>query len=836
MTRSDDDASSDVAPVHRTSGSRIGRFVVRGELGRGGMGVVYRAFDDARAAASLEHPHVVAIYDVGEHEGAPFIAMEFVVGQTLRERMRDASTLEEKIGWLSEVAEALGAAHDKGIVHRDVKPENLMIKRDGHVKVLDFGIARQAATPIDPSAPTATSDGQLGTITEEGVRVGTPRYMAPEQLKGDKLDGRCDQFAWGVVAYELFAGRPPWEASDGVSLIAKILGKEAPPLADAAPEVPSAIAAVVERALSKSPDARFDSMRELVGAMDAGRSREHPESAPRSREPGRRSRWFTFGLALAVLLGAAAVAASRAWRSSAAATTPASDGPAATREIVPTAAPLSTVPAAAAAFTEALQRARDGVLYEPAHGLTEAVRLDPTFAAAHVRMVIDNIDGEATHFERATIYRSKLDEHDRALLEAVAPWVHGDLKNCRAGLVKLQARYPDDVDLALMIARLDFYASDFEAVARDTDALLGRDAKLGGAWALRALADDMQQHWDAAMTSADRCLAASPIAISCRQVKVDVDRERGDCAAMARDARVWLEVTSDHVDAAWALAQAEFAQGAPLATVSTLLDQADDGMPDGENKEINRADHRIWLAELRGDFEAAFAGLAAARAAVTSASRSRHDHVALLELDLDLESGRDAEAKRVLNQYLASRGGFSLSPWELFDAGNASLLSRQEALGLVTEAEAETAREAMATDAVKLPGLDRGGAWRTIFGRPKTEREAKRAIAELPAFGRLTWETNDGDAWTGKALLLAGETDRALAVLQAAIRQCSGIYDPFEYVRRSLFLGQAREAKHDESGACEAYAFVLKRWGNAKPKSVMADEAKKRSKALGCPR
>ena len=291
-----DESSSEAAPVHRPPGSRIGRFVVRGELGRGGMGVVYRAFDDtlnrsvalkvlavlggakadeakvrllreARAAASLEHAHVVAIYEVGEHEGAPFIAMELVVGQSLRERMRDPSSLEEKIGWLSEMAEALGAAHDKGIVHRDVKPENVMIKRDGHVKVLDFGIARQSALPVDPSAPTEASGERLGTLTAEGVLVGTPRYMAPEQLHGDKLDGRCDQFAWGVVAYELLAGKPPWDASDAVSLMASILGKDPTPLAEVAPDVPSALAATVARALSKSPKDRFATMSEVIEAM-----------------------------------------------------------------------------------------------------------------------------------------------------------------------------------------------------------------------------------------------------------------------------------------------------------------------------------------------------------------------------------------------------------------------------------------------------------------------------------------------------------------------------------------------------------------------------------------
>jgi serine/threonine protein kinase len=197
------------------------RYTIEQPLGEGGMGVVYRARDDrlgrrvalkvlrldagatpeartlasarlvreARAAAALDHPNAVSIFDVGEHDGAPFIAMELVAGRSLRAAMGDASvTTQEKLQWLADVARALDAAHRAGIVHRDVKPENVMVRTDGIVKVLDFGIARRSATAVDPTASTQAS--ALHTVTAHGTLIGTPEYMAPEQIKGDPR-GSC---------------------------------------------------------------------------------------------------------------------------------------------------------------------------------------------------------------------------------------------------------------------------------------------------------------------------------------------------------------------------------------------------------------------------------------------------------------------------------------------------------------------------------------------------------------------------------------------------------------------------------------------------------------------
>jgi serine/threonine protein kinase len=292
------------------------RYTIEQPLGEGGMGVVYRARDDrlgrrvalkvlrldagatpeartlasarlvreARAAAALDHPNAVSIFDVGEHDGAPFIAMELVAGRSLRAAMGDASvTTQEKLQWLADVARALDAAHRAGIVHRDVKPENVMVRTDGIVKVLDFGIARRSATAVDPTASTQAS--ALHTVTAHGTLIGTPEYMAPEQIKGDPIDGQADQFSWGVLSYELLSGKLPWRArADPLAVAASILTDDPAPLRRVAPDVSPEVEAIVMRALEKRRGDRFASMHDVMLALEpSGRGSSIPPAATPAR-------------------------------------------------------------------------------------------------------------------------------------------------------------------------------------------------------------------------------------------------------------------------------------------------------------------------------------------------------------------------------------------------------------------------------------------------------------------------------------------------------------------------------------------------------------------------
>jgi serine/threonine-protein kinase len=275
-------------------GDMFDRYVVEDLLGRGGMGAVYQALDtrlqrpvalkvlgtagdeavtlalrEARAAASVRHPFVAEVYDAGEVEGVGYIVMELVPGASLRAFVGDASVdIFTRTRWLADVAVALAAAHQRDLVHRDVKPENVIIRDDGAVKVLDFGLARLSSNRKGPNGVTPSDTYTL---------VGTPAYMAPEHARGHDVDPRTDQFSWGVVAYELLRGVLPWQRAQGpVGALAAILADDPEPL-PATAGIPAPVAAVVMRALSKSPGDRFPSMVEVVAELE-------PHAAPTPRE------------------------------------------------------------------------------------------------------------------------------------------------------------------------------------------------------------------------------------------------------------------------------------------------------------------------------------------------------------------------------------------------------------------------------------------------------------------------------------------------------------------------------------------------------------------------
>ena len=282
-----------VAPVApQPSIDVIGRYTIERLLGVGAMGSVYLAYDtrlcrrvalkvlnadahplggdavaatlrEARAAGAISHPNATAVFDADQADGHAYIVMELVPGTPLRKLIGDpAVLLATRLRWLVEVAGALAAAHAVGVVHRDVKPENVLIRDDGVVKVLDFGVARFAGGD-DPRSAI----GGRATWTQDGGFVGTPGYMAPEVLRGLPVDGRADQFGWGVVAYELLSGKLPWRRSEtAFGAIAAALTQDPDPLG---PDIPPPVAAVIERALAKAPEERFASLDVAASLLSA---------------------------------------------------------------------------------------------------------------------------------------------------------------------------------------------------------------------------------------------------------------------------------------------------------------------------------------------------------------------------------------------------------------------------------------------------------------------------------------------------------------------------------------------------------------------------------------
>jgi serine/threonine protein kinase len=227
----------------------------------------------------------------------PWLAMELVDGVSLRSIIDDDDanlrySIDEKISWLGDLARALNTAHSRGMIHRDVKPENVMIRRDGVLKVLDFGVAKRLQARNSPRGGMRALGPARGgipaaSVSSDTFALGTVAYMAPEQVRSDRLDGRTDQFAWGVLAYELLTGQLPWaDPSDPVQYVLEMMASEPRKIRELAPDVPEHLEQAVHRALSKEPAARFATMGDLLAALGLGTMRPREMSMPPSDSSG----------------------------------------------------------------------------------------------------------------------------------------------------------------------------------------------------------------------------------------------------------------------------------------------------------------------------------------------------------------------------------------------------------------------------------------------------------------------------------------------------------------------------------------------------------------------
>ena len=285
-------------------GDRLGPYEVISQLGAGGMGEVYRARDtrlgrdvalkfvlaeaglpaardrllrEARAASALNHPHICTIYDVGEHNGQPFIAMELLEGETLSARLqRGRLDIDTALDVAMQASDALAAAHERGIIHRDLKPANLFVTGRGDAKILDFGLAKIVLTS-PPDARTVATDVQL---TTPGTVAGTAAYMSPEQARGEPVDARTDLFALGVLLYEMVTGASPFAGATTAVTFDAILNRQPTALRLLHDAVPDALERVVNRLLAKEPTARFASAREVLGQLRAIKHGSHPSTRP----------------------------------------------------------------------------------------------------------------------------------------------------------------------------------------------------------------------------------------------------------------------------------------------------------------------------------------------------------------------------------------------------------------------------------------------------------------------------------------------------------------------------------------------------------------------------
>src|SRR5205814_1265640 len=323
-------------------GKVIGHYRIESLIGAGGMGEVYLARDErlgrkaalkllpdslttdetqlsrfkneARSASALNHPNILTVYEIGTEGNRQFIATEFIEGMTLRASLaRGRINLHAALEIAMQVASALAAAHEAGVVHRDIKPENIMLRPDGYAKVLDFGIAKlteqRLASDDDTGETTAVLQTRLGLV------LGTAHYMSPEQARGQKVDARSDIWSLGVVLYEMVGGSPPFRGETPSDCIASILTTEPPPLSGVLPDVPLKLESILEKALRKNSDERYQTIKEMLAEVRVLKGKLEPEnllSQTKARAeyiPGkikRRKRSVLITLAATLLAGVAA--------------------------------------------------------------------------------------------------------------------------------------------------------------------------------------------------------------------------------------------------------------------------------------------------------------------------------------------------------------------------------------------------------------------------------------------------------------------------------------------------------------------------------------------------
>lgn len=828
------------------------RYVVVASLGAGGMGEVLRARDprldrevalkvlpaqrigdavatarllrEARAAAALEHPNIVPVYDVGPTgDGGAYLAMQLVAGESLRDRLRAQGSLPlrdvRKI--VGEVGAALAFAHDAGVVHRDVKPDNVMLREgDGAAVVLDFGLAKRV------------EKGDAATLTAEGAMVGTPAYLAPEQARGAPVDARADQFALGVMTYELLAGSLPFGGESVLAIVASLLKDEAPSLEGRG--LPGGVVAAVARALSKAPEDRFEDVRGFVAALGAGdddAALAATVEAPAAPAPAPRApRAIPVPALAAAGVVAVALAGAFVWlREPGAAPGPTPDAGAPAPVTMLTAPPPRGCSAAALPiYDEAIRVLHGGNWSAGCDLVREAAAADPRCAAAQLRRlqcgytVGDDAESRAA-FQRANLYADDLSEPQRALLDAFEPLIAQSPPD-RAEFLRRQARFPerfpDDAEM-LHYAALMSSASD-EARLRWGARATEIDPDYADAHQAQARLLIAHGREDEALARLRTCRERAPGATDCLGDEINLLRRRGQCEEALAGIPTFRARSGDVSWGSGMEASLRASLGQPDDAILPLAARA---RPDVG------ALLRAQLAAFRGRLDEVIAVVEGAGPPPSELTLV-HRILETLAAEARLERG-EADAAAALAQAAAAARERALASVRVVPEDIYWDLRMIEIAAPITpEARivALRGRVRAAIERLERAGpLERWALEEASGVRDAADAErALRAIETPPETGSVPTLV-----FTARALALAGRHADAIARYRRVVRGCEQLAFPFLTMRAHVELGDALEASGDHAGACAAWRVVDARWGDTAPRSVTVRAAAERLSTCG---
>ncbi|HWL84352.1 MAG TPA: protein kinase [Polyangiaceae bacterium] len=861
------------AAVHR-NGHRVAiKFLLDHLLGDSD---IHRLFArEAYVANRVGHPGAVPVLDDDvDEEGCPFLIMPLLEGETLRarwERTNKRLPIFEVGVLMMDALDVLASAHAKGIIHRDIKPDNLFVTTKGNVRVLDFGIAR------------SIEGGSTGTVT--GRMMGTPAFLPPEQALGerDAMGPHSDCWAAGATIATLLSGQFVHRTDNPVAQLAAAATRHAPSLAELAPDMPSSIVQFVDKALAFAPEDRWRSGQEMRAAFQTAlegalgqpmadiavrvRAELVAELTPKvddadafaTQRPGRASLEGAHGerprTQTAHVMRAGHELRSNAWRLALGGMAALSIGgavwastfrkPVPSAEIEPTAVSSGAAntdestsgnPKAQALLSAGLQSWRDASRYLARKSFEGALEIEPDLAAAHLYSVLlsmNDDEGGRRHLQAALLHREHLSVRDRALLDAYAPavTVPRDLDACVQRLATVRERFPSDWLASITLARVYLERNECAKTVEVLDDLLLREPSLAMAWADKGrafwgLEDPTNMH-----DSLNECLRLSPYAEQCLEQLMQMAQHEGRCADAERYARTLMSFPSTRRWWAIGLAGAIVGRGGTMESAREVLENMGGDPRHGKPELPN-------FNVLVGSFDEAQRSLDAKQQELAGEryGGDREDFVKSA-FYVALELGDHRRTVRLTSEYLSKHDAWFMS--EYSEGEILPLRIQYLADGFSHEEFEKRRRIWLARAGAHYAAIyEKNAVWQVAYAQAaKTHDDAVEALRVLPQYLPATGPFSpflESKGAFGYVYLLAGDAEKAIPYLRSAASACRAIEAPFEHTWAHLHLGMALEQTGDMPGACAAYDVVLKRWGK-EPRSVSAKAARMRHAALHCP-